>query len=267
MSVSSGCYFLHHGNLFQKTFLPYGKKHRSAVRYPKSKKKSVKTKETDGGNQLMDKKTYFERQRNRYRTGELKWCADRAGEQWPGEAAHILRVADEVTRLEFIFDLPWDMEQTSQIQRFSYPVDWTYMPGDDPEFIYQMNRHRYLICLGQAYAMTGDEKYAETFVKILEDWIRNVPLTEESRSTTWRELEAGLRGENWTKAVLYFEESPALTGSFMEMFTESLRTHGEYLVAVGSCLSHFQQLGRDLLQRSVSDRRGSGRGTIYGDCP
>ena len=58
----------------------------------------------------MDKKTYFERQRNRYRTGELKWCADRAGEQWPGEADHILRVADEVTRLEFIFVLPWDME-------------------------------------------------------------------------------------------------------------------------------------------------------------
>lgn len=230
MSVLSGCYFLHPGDLFHKTLPPYGKKKRIAVRYPKSEKKSVKTEETDGGNQLMDRKTYFERQRNRYGAGELKWCADRAREQWPGEAAHILRVADEVTRLEFIFDLPWDMEQTSQIQRFSYPVDWTYMPGDDPEFIYQMNRHRYLICLGQAYAMTGDEKYAETFVKILEDWIRNVPLTEESRSTTWRELEAGLRGEYWTKAVLYFEESPALTDPFMEMFTESLRIHGEYLM-------------------------------------
>ena len=178
----------------------------------------------------MDKKTYFERQRNRYEAGERKWCADRAEELWPEEAAHIRRVADEVTRLEFIFDLPWDMEQTAEVEKFRYPVEWTRMPAEDPEFVYQMNRHRYLICLGQAYAMTGDEIYAETFVKLLEDWIRNVPLTEESRFTTWRELEAGLRGEYWTKAVLYFEDSQALTDPFMEMFTESLRIHGEYLM-------------------------------------
>ena len=178
----------------------------------------------------MDKKTYFERQRNRYEAGELKWCAGRAEELWPEEAAHIRRVADEVTRLEFIFDLSWDMEQTAEVEKFRYPVEWTRMPAEDPEFVYQMNRHRYLICLGQAYAMTGDEIYAETFVKLLEDWIRNVPLTEESRFTTWRELEAGLRGEYWTKAVLYFEDSQALTDPFMEMFTESLRIHGEYLM-------------------------------------
>ena len=178
----------------------------------------------------MDKKTYFERQRNRYEAGELKWCAGRAEELWPEEAAHIRRVADEVTRLEFIFDLSWDMEQTAEVEKFRYPVEWTRMPAEDPEFVYQMNRHRYLICLGQAYTMTGDETYAETFVKLLEDWIRNVPLTEESRFTTWRELEAGLRGEYWTKAVLYFEDSQALTDPFMEMFTESLRIHGEYLM-------------------------------------
>lgn len=178
----------------------------------------------------MDKKTYFERQRNRYEAGERKWCAGRAEELWPEEAEHIRRVADEVTRLEFIFDLPWDMEQTAEVEKFRYPVEWTRMPAEDPEFVYQMNRHRYLICLGQAYAMTGDETYAETFVKLLEDWIRNVPLTEESRFTTWRELEAGLRGEYWTKAVLYFEDSQALTDPFMEMFTESLRIHGEYLM-------------------------------------
>ncbi|MFR3753079.1 MAG: heparinase II/III family protein [Enterocloster sp.] len=39
------------------------------------------------------------------------------------------------------------------------------MPEGDPEFIYQFNRHRYWICLGQAYALTGDGKYAECFVE------------------------------------------------------------------------------------------------------
>lgn len=178
----------------------------------------------------MNKKKYFSIQRYRYTENDKKWCAERAEGSWPEEKKHILRVADDAARGEFLFDLPWDMEQTSE--KVSYPdgVDWTYMPGDDPEFIYQMNRHRYLVCLGQAYAMTGEERYAETFAGLLADWIRRVPLTDESISVTWRELDAGIRGENWTKAVRYFEDSPLLTESFMELFTGSLREHGEYLM-------------------------------------
>lgn len=178
----------------------------------------------------MDKRTYFQIQANIFSEEERAWCARQAEELWPEEKAHILRIAEEAVRLEFLFDLPWDMEQTREIVRFQYPVNWTYMPEDDPEFIYQMNRHRYLICLGQAYAMTSDEKYADTFVHILEDWIEHVPLNEESRAETWRELEAGIRGENWTKAIRYFRDSPAVTDGFVECFTESLKEHGEYLM-------------------------------------
>lgn len=177
----------------------------------------------------MDKKTYFDLQKNRYKKGELDWCAAETAKLWPDESAHILRIADEVTRLEFLFDLPWDMERTYECVRYEYPVNWTYMPGEDPEFVYQMNRHRYFICLGQAYAMTRNELYAETFVRLAEDWMAHVPLTETSRDLTWRPIEAGLRGENWTKAILYFESSPAVTDDFMEHFTDCLRCHADYL--------------------------------------
>ena len=171
------------------------------------------------------------KQKNRFKEGEAIWCADMVRKIRSKDTDHILHIAEDAVHLEFLFDLPWDMEQTTKKEKFSYPVNWTYMPGDDPEFIYQMNRHRYLICLGQAYALTGDEKYAETFVRILNDWMEHVPLTEESRNTTWRELEAGIRGENWTKAILYFEKSPALTDEFLERFSDSLRVHGEYLMS------------------------------------
>lgn len=98
----------------------------------------------------MDKKTYFEKQRNRYKKGELAWCAKMARKWHEEECSHILRIADEAVRLEFLFDLSWDMERTYKKETFAYPICWTYMPAEDEEFVYQMNRHRYFICLGQA---------------------------------------------------------------------------------------------------------------------
>lgn len=151
-------------------------------------------------------------------------------ENWPEETKHILRVADEVCRNYFLFDLPWDMERTYEPVCFEEKIDWEYMPGDDPEFIYQMNRHRYFICLGQAYALTGEERYAENFVRLMMDWCENVPLNEESRKTTWRSIEAGIRGEYWTKAFRYFAESPSVTEAVKAAWLDCLNTHGEYLM-------------------------------------
>ena len=73
------------------------------------------------------------------------------------EAEHVLRTADAVRRHSFLFDMEWDMERTYEPLEFGDCVDWEYRPGDDPEFTWQFNRHRFLICLGQAYLMTGDE--------------------------------------------------------------------------------------------------------------
>ena len=135
------------------------------------------------------------------RREELAWCRDFCREYWPEECAHILRLADEAVRQEFIFDLPWDMEQTQKAVVFKEEIDWQYMPDGDPEFIYQFNRHRYWICLGQAYAMTGEERYAECFAGQLLSWMKHNPITEETKKTTWRTIEAGIRGENWVKAM------------------------------------------------------------------
>lgn len=57
---------------------------------------------------------------------------------------------------------------------FEGEIDWSYQPGPDPEFIFQMNRHQYWICLGQTYAMTGDEAYAECFASQLVHWLRKI---------------------------------------------------------------------------------------------
>lgn len=158
-------------------------------------------------------------------------CSAYVRQHWNCELEHRIRIADEVSRNIFLFDLPWDMERTVEPVAFESGIDWMFKPSEDPEFIYQMNRHRYWICLGQAYAVTGDERYAQCFARQLADWIQKNPLTEETKSSTWRTIEAGLRGDSWVKAMGYLAESAAVTDEVFAMFVDAMACHGEYLAA------------------------------------
>ena len=163
--------------------------------------------------------------------GETGACAAYVEEKWPQELAHRLRIADEVTAQTFLFDLPWDMEQTTVPVVFDKKIDWQYQPAEDPEFIYQLNRHRYWVCLGQAYAVTGKDVYAEAYVSQMLDWIRANPINDGTRPKTWRTIEAGLRAESWIKSMGYMIHSPAVTDEVFEAFWSALVLHGEYLAA------------------------------------
>lgn len=162
---------------------------------------------------------------------EAAACAAFVKEHWNGELEHRLRIADEVTRRMFLFDLPWDMEQTAEPVTFEQEIDWMYQPADDPEFIYQMNRHRYWVCLGQAYAVTGEERYARCFAEQLTDWIEKNPITDQTKPKTWRTIEAGLRAESWIKAMGYMAGSSSVTDEIFLRFMAALACHGEYLAA------------------------------------
>ncbi len=160
----------------------------------------------------------------------LEWCSKHSQAYWKNDCKHRIRIADEVCNQYFLFDLPWDMERTYEPVIFEQDIQWDYMPGDDPEFIYQLNRHRYWICLGQAYAITKDEKYAKVFADQFMHWIRHNPKTRELENKTWRTIEAGLRGENWTKAMFYFQDSPYITTEIKKAWKTSLIEHAIYLV-------------------------------------
>lgn len=162
---------------------------------------------------------------------ETSACSAYVEKWWKEEAAHRIRIADEVRKRIFLFDLPWDMEQTVESVTFEGEIDWMSQPGDDPEFIYQMNRHRYWVCLGQAYAMTGEEHYARAFAEQLAHWILKNPITEETKPKTWRTIEAGLRAESWIKAMGYFVGSPSVSDQVFGQFLDSMALHGAYLAA------------------------------------
>lgn len=61
----------------------------------------------------------------------------------------------------------------------------------------------------------------------LAGWLDRVPRTPASESTTWRALEAGLRPENWLRALGLF--GPAVPEALGRRIDESLAVHGDYL--------------------------------------
>ena len=160
---------------------------------------------------------------------ELRTRAQLCGSLWPEETALSKWTADLLLEDTFWFKLPWDMEQTAEPISFPGEIDWGYYPDNDPEFTYQLNRHRFWICLGQTYLTTGEEKYAHCFVRQLLDWLEKEPWRKEAVGTTWRTLDAGLRADYWIRAMAMCAGSAAVTESVIEKFIRGLETHAKWL--------------------------------------
>lgn len=153
------------------------------------------------------------------------YCID----NFADEVMKTIRIANDVSNNTFKFEWKWDMERTFIPYTFTKDIIWDKTPNNDEEWIFMLNRHRYWITLGQAYVLTKDEKYTKTFIRQLTHWIKNVRPVEGTEKTTWRTIEAGIRGENWIKAYSYFSNSEYIDEETTRIFVESLKEHGEYL--------------------------------------
>lgn len=146
------------------------------------------------------------------------------------EADLRIRIADDVVNKTFLFSLPWDMESTVEPVTFTDEIDWDYMPGEDCEWTVMLSRHRYTVCLAQAYALTGQQRYLDAFVDIITSFIVNAPLEGSEETYTWRTIDSGIRCSNWIWALHILEEVTELPALFLLLIRESLGKHIQYLV-------------------------------------
>ncbi|MNO14257.1 Heparin-sulfate lyase precursor [compost metagenome] len=158
---------------------------------------------------------------------------------WPEEVAEVLHRADLACQNTFIFTHRWDMERCETEVAFPDRIDWNYRHNGDLEWLVMLNRARYMSELGQAYWLTGNEKYAESYIYLLKDWMNQNPLTEEEVTSsadraynvkdTWRKLDSGIRIANWLKGYQCVRESQLWGDEEESLFMEAVRRHGMYL--------------------------------------
>jgi heparinase II/III-like protein len=76
----------------------------------------------------------------------------------------------------------------------------------DIKYVWELNRHLHLVTLAQAYALTGESRYADTIVQHLESWWSACPYMQGPNWTS--ALEAGLRLISWSATWQILDACP-----------------------------------------------------------
>jgi hypothetical protein len=159
--------------------------------------------------------------------------------RWPDAEPATIAAADRI--LTGSFDLlgyrdlrfgsppDWHLDPLRNV-RAPASVHWSRIDYLDPavagdhKVVWEVNRHQYLVTLGQAYWYTGDERYAVSFVQHLTSWMDRNPAR---LGINWASsLEVSFRAMSWLWALHFFRGSAALTDPFFERVLHFLRLHG-----------------------------------------
>jgi len=94
---------------------------------------------------------------------------------------------------------------------------------------WELSRFQHIVPLGQAYWLTGDERYAQEFVCQINDWIeRNPPKFGVNWTCT---MDVSIRVANWILGFYFFKNSKAATDDFLKKFLKSILIHGRHIIA------------------------------------
>ena len=112
------------------------------------------------------------------------------------------------------------------------PLDRTVV--GDSKVVWELNRHQWLVALGQAHRLTGDERYCEAFVRSVHEWAAANP---RGQGINWASsLEVALRLISWCWALFLFRGSPGLSPAFVAEMAEGVGAHAAH---VERYLSHY----------------------------
>ena len=158
-------------------------------------------------------------------------------ERLPESAHRIVAAADRT--LEKRFDLlgyrdlsfgdPIDWHLDPVAKRQAPLRHWTLLdPLDvatvgDSKVVWELNRHQWLVGLGQAYRLTGDERYPRMFADTIRNWVRANP---PGMGINWSSsLEVAFRLISWCWALALFRGSAALTADLRAVLVGGIAAH------------------------------------------
>lgn len=162
-------------------------------------------------------------------------------EHCPEEAAALLTRAERIaagrfdllghTDLSFGTPIDWQLEPVAGLRA---PLShWSRVPYldtavvGDHKIVWELNRQQWLVTLGQAYALTGDERWAREMVRHLGEWLDANP---PKLGINWASsLEVAFRAISWLSALRFLRASPSFTPTLYARLLQSLHVHGRHL--------------------------------------
>src|SRR5439155_26939822 len=128
--------------------------------------------------------------------------------------------------------LPWHTDfKTGREWPVEYAPRRDYLELDRPSDVkvpWELSRCQHFTTLGQAYWLTGDERYAREFVDQVRDWIARNPW---GCGVNWAcPMDVALRAVSWIWGFYFFADSaPCRSRAFRRIFVRSLYLHGAYV--------------------------------------
>ena len=160
----------------------------------------------------------------------------------PDARVSIVRTADAVLRHEFDLlgsgavslgaRLPWHTDfKTGREWPLEYACEMQYAELDRPTDVkvpWELSRCQHFTSLGQAYWLTGDDRYAREFVAEVDDWIDRNPW---AFGVNWAcAMDIALRAVSWLWAFHFFADAaPCASRRFRSRMLRSLFLHGSYI--------------------------------------
>jgi len=112
-------------------------------------------------------------------------------------------------------------------------VHWSQINTLDPamvgdsKVVWELNRHQWIVGLAQAWALTGDERYADAAVAAIDAWLDANP---PSMGINWASsLEVSYRLISWSWALLLLRDRPTLTGEWLLKILSALWFHASHV--------------------------------------
>jgi len=122
---------------------------------------------------------------------------------------------------------PWPACYHAQIDIFGGAQT---APGD-VKYVWELNRHQYLPILARAAVTTGDRRYGEECLALMESWIRANPYLSGINWTS--ALEVAVRALAWLESLALLRDRPGAppgpSRERLQPILEALHFHGLYL--------------------------------------
>jgi Heparinase II/III-like protein/Heparinase II/III N-terminus len=97
----------------------------------------------------------------------------------------------------------------------------------DHKIVWELNRHQWLLMLGQASILTGDRRYAVTAAALLQEWLTANP---PKRGINWcSSLELAFRVQSWIHALRLFDSAPEFSKGLRADLVASVALQVEHI--------------------------------------